>query len=252
MRPKKRLFLGLLFFVLMLLLFLAYFVWGLVFAQLGRAYQDVFLLMDLGLGIAIPVLALGIFGIVVMVLLQRPWPFLSRFSKNTMDFLFPMALILGKVFRLDKERIESSFIELNNQLVRLTGGHVSASRILILLPHCLQRSLCKRRITYQAANCRRCGMCNVGEILSLADEFGAEVAVATGGTAARQAVRDKRPVAVVAVACERDLSSGIHEAGKLPVLGVPNQRPNGPCRDTVVSPGAIRQALESLVNGGTI
>ncbi len=252
MRPKKRLFLGLLLFVLVLLFSLAYSIWGLVFAQLGRVYREFFLLLDLGLGVAIPLLALGLLGIVVMILLQRPWPVLSRFSKSTMDFLFPLALLLGRMFRLDKERIESSFIELNNQLVRLTGGHVSPRRILILLPHCLQLSQCQRRITYQAANCRRCGKCNVGEILSLADEFGAEVAVATGGTAARQAVRDKRPVAVVAVACERDLSSGIHESGKLPVMGVPNQRPNGPCRDTVVSPAAIRRALESLVNGGTI
>ena len=45
--------------------------------------------------------------------------------------------------------------------------------------------------------------------------------VATRGAYARQAIRERRPRAVVAVACERDMVSGLHDvAGKVPVLGL--------------------------------
>ena len=43
---------------------------------------------------------------------------------------------------------------------------------------------------------------------------------------------ERRPRAVVAVACERDMVSGLHDvAGKIPVLGLTMTLPSGPCKD---------------------
>ena len=40
---------------------------------------------------------------------------------------------------------------------------------------------------------------------------------------------------MVAVACERDMVSGLHDvAGKVPVLGLFSRLPSGPCKDTVL------------------
>ncbi len=72
------------------------------------------------------------------------------------------------------------------------------------------------------------------------------MAVATGGTLARRVIEEKRPKAVIAVACERDLSSGIIDSFPLFVYGLPNMRPNGPCRDTFVDVGALNELIEKI------
>ena len=60
---------------------------------------------------------------------------------------------------------------------------------------------------------------------------------------ARQAVKNARPKAIVAVACERDLTSGIQDVFPLPVLGVLNERPNGPCFNTRADMHKVEEAI---------
>jgi hypothetical protein len=61
------------------------------------------------------------------------------------------------------------------------------------------------------------------------------VFVATRGQLARRVIRERRPRAVVAVACERDMVSGLADvADKVPVLGLTLTLPEGPCKDTRV------------------
>ena len=69
------------------------------------------------------------------------------------------------------------------------------------------------------------------------------MAVATGGTLARQMVKQIRPKAIVAVACERDLTSGIQDVFPLPVVGVLNERPFGPCFNTRVDIKRVEAAV---------
>ena len=62
-----------------------------------------------------------------------------------------------------------------------------------------------------------------------------ELRQAAGGDEARSIIRGERPDAVIGIACERDLISGINDiAGDIPVLAVPNRRPEGPCQNTSV------------------
>ena len=80
--------------------------------------------------------------------------------------------------------------------------------------------------------------------MSLAERFGIEVAVATGGTLARKLIVEKRPRFILAVACERDLTSGIRDAYPLPVIGVLNRRPHGPCFNTSIVVAEVERALD--------
>ena len=73
------------------------------------------------------------------------------------------------------------------------------------------------------------------------------MAIATGGTLARQAVKKVRPKAILAVACERDLTSGIQDVFPLPVIGVLNERPNGPCYNTRVDMKKVETAIQEFV-----
>ncbi len=156
--------------------------------------------------------------------------------------LYPMLMLAGAFFKDKKEKLQLFVIGLNNRLVRAQG--LKTKRILLLLPHCLQINDCDVRITNDIYNCKRCGRCNIKDLISVADENNLKLFVATGGNLARRIVSDVKPEAVVAVACERDLSSGIADAYPLPVLGIPNERPFGPCFNTRVDLTKVKEAIE--------
>jgi hypothetical protein len=140
-------------------------------------------------------------------------------------------------------------VEFNNALVRATKKRIDPSRMMILLPHCLQWSECEHRVTSDISHCRRCGKCSISELAGLAEEAGAQTAVATGGTLARRLIVEMKPTVIIAVACERDLVSGILDAYPIPVYGVLNQRPHGPCFNTTVDMEQIRIAMKALFEG---
>jgi len=73
------------------------------------------------------------------------------------------------------------------------------------------------------------------------------ISVATGGTLARKIVVDKKPQLIIGVACERDLTSGIQDAYPIPVLGILNRRPNGPCYDTDVDLELVERGMTSFL-----
>ena len=83
--------------------------------------------------------------------------------------------------------------------------------------------------------------------MTMAEEMGFHFFVVTGGTLARQTVMKIRPQAVVAIACERDLASGIQDVYPIPSVGVLNLRPNGPCYNTHVDLKEFRQAIEDIL-----
>jgi hypothetical protein len=85
-------------------------------------------------------------------------------------------------------------------------------------------------------------------VLDIAGRYEVPVFVATRGQLARRVIRERRPRAVVAVACERDMMTGLRDvAGKLPVLGLTMQLPNGPCRDAVLDLEVMDRWVRSLV-----
>ncbi len=160
----------------------------------------------------------------------------------TLKVLYPLLMLVGGLSKDLKERLQKFFIDLNNYLVRSQGP--KTKRILILIPHCLQINDCNIRVTNDIYNCKRCGRCGVSSLIDLSDRYGLRLFVATGGSMARKIVKDYGPEAVVAVACERDLSSGIVDSFPLPVLGIVNLRPQGPCFNTAVDIDRVKEAVE--------
>lgn len=155
---------------------------------------------------------------------------------------YPLMLIFGWIFRIKKDRLQRIVININNSLVRRFRG-ISAKRLLLLLPHCLQRSECRLKITHDVYNCEGCGKCGIKDFTQTAKELGLDLFIATGGTIARRIVIDSNPEAIVAVACERDLSIGIVDTYPLPILGIINERPFGPCFNTRVDIDKVNDAL---------
>jgi len=163
-----------------------------------------------------------------------------------MKLYLPVMSVAGGVLRIPKIRIEHAFIEINNQMVRMMGSRFRPERLLLLMPHCIQFDNCKIKVTRNVRNCAGCGKCEIGDLVTLCDEFGVSLFISTGGTVARRKVIEDRPDAVIAVACERDLASGLQDAYPLPVFAIVNKRPRGYCIETGVAIQDVRQAVAAL------
>jgi hypothetical protein len=164
----------------------------------------------------------------VLVLKSRKPLLPYRFTERFLLSLLPMTLWLGGKLRISRDRVGSSFIKVHNRVVRSHVARLNADRVLMLLPRCLQKEV-RRQI--------------MGEI----DGLPATVVTADGGEEARKAVREHQPTIILAVACERDLTSGIRDiAGQIPVLAIPNKRPQGPCKNTCIRILQLEEALDMI------
>jgi len=142
--------------------------------------------------------------------------------------LLPRAIWLGGRFGISKDRVGNSFIKLHNFITRSRIGKRGGGRFLVLLPRCLRKEA-RARLTNRLNG----------------DNF--KIYTAAGGEEARKAIREYRPSTILAIACERDLMSGIKDvADKIPVLAIPNKRPEGPCKNTDFSESELEEALGVL------
>ena len=247
MHSRKRLFIGLfLLFTLIVLMALTYLVFYLREPDTIIFQYGIYILIGLLAALAgISLLVLTV--LVISLLKKRPLTGFNRLVQKTLVFFFPLLLQLGKLLRISTEQIQSSFIEINNRLVEAKKIKVPAQKLLLLLPHCLQDEGCPHKITRNPFNCRRCGNCSIGTLIDMADRWQFKIQVVTGGTLARQAVGKIKPYCILAVACERDLSSGIVDSYPMPVCGVLNERPQGPCFNTMVCLDSLEQKVRSIL-----
>ena len=247
-RPKKRLFIGVLALTMVLVQVLLYGIWYI--ARPGLAGIAPVLPTVVG-GIFAVMAAAAMLGLINMVLAVAGLcylPLLRRQSYTFVNLLFPLAVQLGRPFGINKRRLEGSFIAVSNLLFSRLGIRVPADRLLVVTPHCLQLATCPHKITRDPmGNCQRCGGCDIGALVALAEEKGFHFFVVTGGTLARQTVKKIRPKVVLAIACERDLTSGIQDVYPLPAVGVMNIRPNGPCYNTHVDMEQVRREIDRIL-----
>jgi hypothetical protein len=225
----KRMFLLLSFAVLVLIILLSLLFLYLVlprFEQFGRAGVVI---------VTVAVIALTLFLLAWYAFLlfaslsTRNYLFvcLER-GTNLLTLLFPLTVKLARTIGISRDRLSHSFIKVSNRLVQPRS---SEGRVLALLPRCLKKDLKQR-------------------IKEICGEFpDVMLQTAPGGNVARKIIQDTRPRAIVAVACERDLVSGIQDvAPRIPVIGICNSRPLGPCKDTSIDIEEFRTALDYFCN----
>ncbi|WP_330408573.1 DUF116 domain-containing protein [Romboutsia weinsteinii] len=168
---------------------------------------------------------------------------LMSINFKIVSILFPIVTYVASLIGISKNEIRIIFIKLNNKYIYSKKYNLNSEDILILIPHCVQKNSCKLKVTNEITNCKQCGLCNIGDLVQLKEKANVNIFVATGGTLARKIIMDNRPKAVIAVACERDLTAGVQDTSKIPVLGVFNKRPNGPCVDTSIDIKEVEEAI---------
>lgn len=130
-----------------------------------------------------------------------------------------------------RDWVENAAVKVYNALALPRVRRVNAGELLLLVPRCLSRGTLDR-------------------VLESAGRHEVPVFVATRGQLARRVIRERRPRAVVAVACERDMVTGLHDvAGKVPVLGLTMTLPAGPCKDAELDHETLDEYLEAFGNG---
>lgn len=246
-RNRKRLFVSLMTGSFLFVAVVFAIAWRIAYLGLYEINEYLPLAFGIVLGLIVALLAVGIFSMVAGI---RGWQVPRLFSKQTyalMNLLFYVAVAAGKLLGIDRRRIEGSFVAVSNQIIKNRHIKVPPEKLLVVTPHCLQLATCPHKITRDPNNCKRCGGCDIGALVTMAEEMGFHFFVVTGGTLARQTVMKIRPRAVVAIACERDLASGIQDVYPIPSVGVLNLRPNGPCYNTHVDIEEFRRAIEDLL-----
>lgn len=128
-----------------------------------------------------------------------------------------------------RDWVENAAVKVYNALALQRQRKVGTGELLLLIPRCLSKA-------------------TLDGVLGVAGKYGVPVFVATRGQLARRVIRERRPRAVVAVACERDMVSGLHDvAGKIPVLGLTMTLPSGPCKDARLDLGQLEEWVRSYV-----
>jgi uncharacterized protein len=246
-KPQKRIFLGLLTLTCLLFALLLALLWYVPYVGLANIYQNLPLILGVVFGLILILVFAGVTILALTVLLGRDLPFSRSLRGVLVKVLLPLMSGVGRLFGVSKDQVRRSFIEINNQLVLAAHLRATSDKLLLLMPHCLQFHECKFRITGSTVHCQRCGKCAIKGLSELSEKYGVGLAVATGGTLARRIVVERRPKLIIAVACERDLSSGIQDSYPLPVFGITNKRPHGPCYDTDVDLDRVEEALKTFL-----
>jgi uncharacterized protein len=128
-----------------------------------------------------------------------------------------------------RDWVENAAVKVYDGFASARGRKVGKGELLLLIPRCLSKTA-------------------LDGVLALAGKYEVPVFVATRGQLARRVIRERRPRAVVAVACERDMVSGLHDvAGKVPVLGLTMTLPSGPCKDAGVDLGKLEEWVKAYV-----
>lgn len=224
-REPKRLFMGVLFLVFAFVFALACVAVWLIHPRLTSLHP---VLGDLALGaIAVVVGAFfTLYATLSYALLRRKPLWVAQLVTHGLFMIFPMLARVAGLFNISKDRLGYSLLEIHNDLTRNFLRKVSSGRILCLAPRCLDRETFK-------------------QLKALTCEYDCDLFIAATGAQARQRVVQIKPAGIIAIACERDLVSGIREVGyRIPVIGIANKRPIGPCKGAFIEPHELREAIE--------
>jgi uncharacterized protein len=149
---------------------------------------------------------------------------------KVINFVLNLTLGLGKFLGIPKDRIINSFLKVHNLVLEMKKRRIKPHELLVLLPRCLRKDCLEM-------------------LRNLKEKYEFQMFTVGGGTQARSKIRSIMPRAIIAIACERDLLNGFVEVNpKIPVVGFPNSRPQGPCLNTEIDISQIESTIRRMLN----
>jgi len=175
------------------------------------------------------ILLLWLISFITMAVFRRPITRLVIIP-YLINKLLAIVLTVGMIMGISKDRLTNSFLKVHNLFLGSGPVKTPPDNLLLLTPRCLTRE-------------------NNKKLRELRDKYGFQMATAGGGSEARKKIRQARPKLIIAIACERDLMSGFKDVNThIPVIGFPNSRPEGPCKNTCVDLTKIEKTINNCLN----
>jgi len=225
----KRIFLGLLLLSIVSTGIISFFIWYMISPRLAQFHVRLPVIVGVFILFLWTFLTVWFTLMVLSILTEKD--LLFRFKNREFSIRFPIqfAWKLGQQFGISRDKLGNSFVKVSNALIRTHVRKVNPEKLLILLPRCLQKSIQEKIITFSK-------------------KFKIPVFTVAGGERARQLVTQYNPKAIIGVACERDLVSGIQDViDRIPVIGIPNFRPEGPCKNTLIDLKEFEKAVQTFL-----
>ena len=135
------------------------------------------------------------------------------------------------------------FVQANNASVRALYRRHKPNKLVILLPHCVVWTRCPKKVVKDLASCTECDLCQMEEILGVADRASLPVAIAIRSDEAYAQARSMGPELTVAVACDDRLVKGITRVPELPAIALPLHLPEESCHDNLVDLSGLHETL---------
>ena len=226
---QKRVYFSILFLALVIFGGLLGFAFYLILPRLSQFYDwlpyvigSLFLIIWL-------ILFVWYFLILITVLTGREIGQLQIKMKHLMLKSLPWVFRLGLKLGMNRDRLSNSIIKVSNAIIGINRDPISPRQLLVLLPRCLQKELIEKIKNYSTSK-------------------GIQVFIVSGGSKARAIISNEHPKGIIGVACERDLLSGIKEIlPQIPVIGIPNIRPEGPCKNTMIEMNDFIVAIQCFL-----
>ena len=171
--------------------------------------------------------AAAIFCITGVTLLMGAYSFkkkkivFPRFVLFMLYLFYAPARWICRVFSIKETLVDEILIELRNAVMVERFAKVKDKRTVIL-PQCMRHPQCKARCDpLYGYECKRCGLCDIGEIAKAADKYDFKVFVIPGDSFVRKIIKNYRPHSCIGVACFVELTESMQAASRfMAVQGV--------------------------------
>ncbi len=131
------------------------------------------------------------------------------FLERSVKLIYPVMIFLSSLVNIDKDSIRRVFSQINNKIVILKEPKLNPEDILVIAPHCLQKSFCKHKITGNIDNCHKCGACDISDLIDVCNKYNVKLEIVTGGTLARRLIKDYKPRGIIACVNTRNVEDSI-------------------------------------------
>ena len=110
---------------------------------------------------------------------------------------------IAKKFGLNQRLINYTHIELRNKLSEYGFKATPYSKRVLFLPHCMRNSKhCKAEHSEEGIVCKKCGKCDIAELVDFAENLGYSKAfIVPGGSMVQKIIKRHNPMATMGICC---------------------------------------------------